>query len=52
MPGPMKTLQRCMDKIAADYASSEPWPPGASLLDIVRCTVILDDPYAMAAFVG
>ena len=52
MPGPLKGLQRSLDKIDGDYAGSEPWPPSASLLDIVRCTVILDDPYAMAVFVA
>ena len=52
MPGPLKRLQRSLDKIDGDYAGSEPWPPSASLLDIVRCTIILDDPYAMAVFVA
>ena len=52
MPGPLKRLQRSLDKIDGDYAGSEPWPPSASLLDIVRCTVIFDDPYAMAVFVA
>ena len=29
----------------ADYEGVEPWPPAASLLDLVRCTVVMDDPY-------
>ena len=52
LPGPMKLLQRCQDKIDADYAEKEPWPPAASVLDLVRCTVVMDDPYAMALFVA
>ena len=30
----------------------EPWPPAASLLDIVRCNVVLEDPYAIAVLVA
>jgi hypothetical protein len=45
-------MQRCKDKIRADYVDEEPWPPAASLLDLVRCTVVMDDPYAMAVFIA
>lgn len=52
IPGPVKQVQRCHDKITSDYEGKEPWPPAASLCDIVRCAVVLDDPYAMAVFVA
>jgi hypothetical protein len=52
IPGPLKREQRCRDKIHADYEDREPWPPAASLLDIVRCTVAFDDPYAMAVMLA
>ena len=48
VPGPLKRAQRCRDKIAADYEGKEPWPPAASLFDVVRCAIAFDDPYAMA----
>ena len=37
VPGPLKLDKRCRDKIVADYEGKEPWPPAASLFDIVRC---------------
>jgi hypothetical protein len=52
VPGPLKLDKRCRDKIAADYEGREPWPPAASLFDIVRCCVVLDDPYAMAVLIA
>ena len=52
VPGPQKLMQRCNEKIRADYVDEEPWPPAASLLDLVRCTVVMDDPYAIAVFVA
>ena len=52
MPGPLKLNQRCRDKIAGDYEGTEAWPPAASLFDIVRCCVVLDDPYAMAVLIA
>jgi len=29
---------------SADYIDTEEWPPAASLVDLVRCTVVMDDP--------
>jgi hypothetical protein len=52
IPGPLKKEQRCRDKITADYKGREPWPPAASLGDIVRCAVAFDDPYAMAVMIA
>ena len=52
LPGPLKLQQRCKDKIASDYEGNEPWPPAASLLDISRCVIAFDDPYAMACMVA
>ena len=52
IPGPVKEVQRCRDKIVSDYEGKEPWPPAASLCDVVRCAVVLDDPYAMAVLVA
>jgi len=52
VPGPVKLDQRCRDKIVADYEGREPWPPAASLFDILRCCVVLDDPYAMAVLIA
>merc|ERR1719399_1621570 len=51
IPGPLKTLIRSVEKIQMDYEGVEQWPPAASLLDLVRCTIIMDDPYSMAVFV-
>ena len=48
----LMNLDRCRDKIISDYEGKEPWPPAASLCDIVRCAVVLDDPYAMAVLVA
>ena len=47
VPGPLKRRQRCEDKIRADYEEEEAWPAAASLLDLVRCTVVFDDPYSV-----
>ena len=47
----MKLEERCKAKIAGDYAS-QPWPAAASLLDIVRCQIVVDDPYTMAVLVA
>ena len=52
VPGPLKRVQRCQDKIIADYEDKEPWPPAASLCDISRCSIALEDPYAMAVLVA
>jgi hypothetical protein len=52
VPGPMKLMQRCLDKIDADYAGKEQWPPAASVLDLVRCTILMEDPYAMAVLIA
>ena len=52
VPGPMKLMQRCQDKIDADYAGKEQWPPAASVLDLVRCTILMEDPYAMAVLIA
>jgi hypothetical protein len=51
-PGPLKLAQRCRDKIASDYEGQTPWPPAASLFDIVRCAIAFEDPYAMAVMVA
>merc|ERR1719352_1368347 len=51
VPGPLKSWSRSEEKIAADYEGVEAWPPAASLLDLVRCTIVMDDPYSMAVFV-
>merc|ERR1719352_1674108 len=51
VPGPLKTRIRSEEKIQADYEGVEAWPPAASLLDLVRCTIVMDDPYSMAVFV-
>jgi hypothetical protein len=52
IPGPLKLVQRCRDKIAADYGGQAPWPPASSLFDIVRCAIAFEDPYAMAVMVA
>jgi hypothetical protein len=52
IPGPFKREQRCRDKIITDYEGKEAWPPAASVVDIVRCCIAFDDPYAMAAMVA
>ena len=52
IPGPLKREKRCRDKIATDYEGKEPWPAAASLVDIVRCTIAFDDPYAMAVMLA
>merc|ERR1719271_731025 len=52
VPGPPKRKRRCEEKIANDYAGQEEWPPAASITDLVRAMVVMDDPYAMAVFVA
>jgi hypothetical protein len=52
IPGPLKLPRRCRDKISSDYAGQEPWPPAASLFDMVRCAIAFSDPYAMAVMVA
>jgi hypothetical protein len=52
VPAELKLDQRCRDKVVSDYEGSEAWPPAASLVDIMRCCVVLDDPYSMAVFVA
>jgi len=47
--GPLKDRLRSEYKIAADYGGCA-WPQAAHLLDIVRCAVAFDDPYALLAF--
>jgi hypothetical protein len=51
VPGPPKRKRRCEEKIANDYAGQGDWPPAASITDLVRAMVVMDDPYAMAVFV-
>merc|ERR1719281_2264889 len=36
----------------ADYEGTEAWPPASALFDIVRCCVVLDDPYVMAVLIA
>jgi hypothetical protein len=50
LPGPLKERARAEPKIQADY-SAEPDPPAASLLDLVRATVVFEEPYSLACFV-
>ena len=53
LPGPLKSRRRCEEKIEADYDRHDaPWPSAARLLDLARCTVVADDPYAAAVFVA
>jgi hypothetical protein len=52
VPGALKSDQRCRDKIVTDYEGKEEWPPASSLFDIMRCCVVLDDPYSMAVLVA
>merc|ERR1719506_3045972 len=52
IPGPLKREQRCRDKITTDYEGKDAWPAAASLVDIVRCCIAFDDPYAMAVMVA
>ena len=35
------------EKLRTDY-KDEPYPAAASLVDILRATIVLDDPYALA----
>jgi len=50
IPGPLKLRARAEHKVITDY-SEEPEPAAASLLDLVRATVVFDEPYALACFV-
>ena len=50
LPGPLKQRARAEHKIKTDYAA-EPEPAAASLLDLVRATVVFEEPYSMACFV-
>mmetsp|Transcript_89077 Transcript_89077/g.229853 ORF Transcript_89077/g.229853 Transcript_89077/m.229853 type:complete len:1621 (+) Transcript_89077:144-5006(+) len=52
VPGSMKSEQRCRGKINVDYEGKVPFPPSASLLDVIRCQIIVDDPYAIAVLVA
>jgi hypothetical protein len=47
--GPTKDRIRSECKIAQDYDTCA-WPQSAHLLDIIRCAVAFDDPYALVAF--
>lgn len=47
VPGPGKLLARAEEKVRNDYAGAA-FPTAASLLDVVRCSIVLDDPYALA----
>jgi hypothetical protein len=47
VPGPVKTQERMKEKLRSDY-KNEPYPQAASILDILRATIVLDDPYALA----
>ena len=47
VPGPVKTTERMKEKLRTDY-KDEPYPAAASLVDILRATIVLDDPYALA----
>ena len=50
MPGPVKSEARSREKVFNDYMD-EPFPQAASLLDLVRASIVLDDPYALAVCV-
>jgi hypothetical protein len=52
VPGPLKREQRCRHKIANDYKGREPSPAAASLVDVVRCAIAFDDPYAMGVMMA
>merc|ERR1719506_2265599 len=47
VPGPVKTTERMKEKLRTDY-KDDPHPAAASLVDILRATIVLDDPYALA----
>lgn len=51
MNAPLKGYARAQHKVLNHY-ESEIWPPAASVVDIVRCTILFDDPYAMAVMVA
>jgi hypothetical protein len=51
VPGPVKREQRCLAKISNDY-TDDPWPQAASLVDLTRCMIVVDDPYAIAVLVA
>jgi hypothetical protein len=50
LPGPPKLRARAEHKIRTDYAA-EPEPAAASLVDLVRATVVFEEPYSLACFV-
>jgi hypothetical protein len=50
LPGPLKLRARAEHKVQTDYAT-EPAPAAASLVDLVRATVVFEEPYSMACFV-
>ena len=41
--GPVKKIERCQQKAETDYAL-KPYPPSAQLLDIVRCSLVYQNP--------
>ena len=45
--GPVKAKERINEKLRTDY-KDEPYPAAASLLDILRASIVVDDPYALA----
>jgi hypothetical protein len=47
VPGPVKTEERSREKVRVDY-KDEQFPQAACLLDLVRASIVLDDPYALA----
>lgn len=49
--GPIKSRVRAVAKVCNDY-SDRPPPTYASLADLVRSTVVFDDPYALACFLA
>merc|ERR1712216_284308 len=50
IPGPPKQRARAEHKIKTDY-KTEPAPAAASLVDLVRATVVFEEPYSLACFV-
>merc|ERR1719502_131175 len=50
LPGQPKLRTRAEQKVLTDYCD-EPEPAAASLLDVVRATVVFEEPYALACFV-
>merc|ERR1719327_2226287 len=50
LPGQLKLRTRAEQKVLTDYCD-EPEPAAASVLDLVRATVVFEEPYALACFV-